>query len=538
MSGMLSVFLGRYKLVELGRQNLHRYQRKAVDFIFERPFSALFLDVGMGKCAIILTLIANLILRGSFQGPVLVVAPLRVARATWPTEIRLWKQSAGLDFTLIRAEDSDPDIHAIYREAYARRYEKERAAGEEPKVAARYAARYAAPFRLRAKELQRQRQTLNRKADIHIINIEALQWLVDFWEHRGCTTGQTWPYKMVVLDESSKFKDHTTNRFKALSKCLPRIKRLHQLTASPATEGYEQLFAQIFLLDRGERLGRSITAYRQKYFHKIDLRTGQVNPRSKYGKWVLKKGADEAIGEKIADICLVMKQEDHKDELGDLEWQSLKRPIVLDPTLMKNIEDFQKTFILKLDDIRIEALNSAALFNKLLQATSGAVYDEERNVVPVHNEKIEALRELKDELQGKPLLVGYWFQSSKDRLRKAFPEMVFMDKAGRAVDKWNRGEIGLLGMQAAGTAHGLNMQKGPGHDLCWFDLCWSAELYEQMIGRLARQGQRNITRVHHLLCLGTADEIVYQCLQDKQEGQRRLFEYIRAARARMERIAA
>lgn len=532
---MLSEFRGRYDRVVLGREHLHHYQKKAVRFLFDRPFSGLFLSVGMGKCVIILTLICELIIRGLFKGPCLVVAPLRVARATWPSEIREWKQSAGLSYELIRAEDSDPEIHAIWREKYQKRYQAERRVGEAPKIAARNAARYAAPFRLAAKEAKRRAQTLNRKADIHIVNIEALEWLVTFWEERGRTTGQTWPYKMVVLDESSKFKDHTTNRFKALNKCLNRIERLHELTASPATEGYQHLFAQLFLMDRGKRLGRNITAFLKRFFIKIDLKTGKVKPNAKHGKLVLKKGADKEIGELIADICLVMKAEDHKDELGDLEWLPIKRRIELDPDLKERIDDFERTFILKLDDMRIEALNSAALFNKLLQATSGAVYDGERNIIPVHDEKIEALRELIDELQGEPLLVGYWFKSSLVRLKRAFPQLVVMDKEGACIDDWNRGKIGLLAMQAAGTAHGLNLQKGPGHDLAWFDLCWSRELYEQLIGRLARQGQREVTRSHHLMCIGTADEIVYECLQDKGEGQRRLFEYIRAARARLER---
>lgn len=528
MSGTLSQFLGRYRLVELTREHLHRYQRKAIAFLLDRPFSALFLDVGMGKCVIILTLIADLILRGQFKGPCLVVAPLRVARATWPAEIRLWKQSAGLDFTLIRAEDSDPEIDAVWREQYRKRYEAELRVGEGKKIARRAAQRHANRHRLAAKEARKQALTMDRLSDIHLINIESLEWLVSFWEQRGKRTGQTWPYRMVVLDESSKFKDFTTNRFKALKKCLSRIERLHELTASPATEGYEQLFAQLYLLDRGERLGRAIGSYRAKYFHEIRL------GKTKHKKYELRKGADKKIGEKIADICLVMKQEDHKDELGDLEWQPLIRRIELDPPLMAKIRDFEKSFVLKLDDIRVEALNSAALFNKLLQATSGAVYDEERNVVPVHDEKIEALRELIEELQGEPLLVSYWFKSSLARLKKAFPQLVVMDKAGAVVDQWNKGRAPLVAMQAAGTAHGLNMQKGPGHDIAWFDLPWSAELYEQMIGRLARQGQRKLVRAHHLMCVGTADEIVYQCLQDKQEGQRRLFDYIRAARARME----
>lgn len=509
-----------YGGVVRGRKDLHRYQRRAVKFLYETPFSALFIDLGMGKSVICLTLLADLIKEG-WEGKCLVVAPLRVAKATWPEEIKEWKQAAGIEYSLIRAEDDDDEIKQIYKSIYDAEYARQRRVGETPSTAAGYARRAAQGPRQAAKELARQRQAMS-DAQLHIINIERLEWLVAFWEKMGREYGMKWPYDTVIVDESSKFKDYTTKRYRALKKCLPRIERLHTLTASPAAESFQHLFAQVFLLDRGKRFGRYVTHYLQRYFTEIKAAK----------KWVIKKGAEQKIAAKMADISLVMKASDYREELGMEEWLPVKRPIRLNEDMMARYHDFEKTMILKLDDMRIEAVNGAALFNKLLQMTSGAVYTEEKAVVPVHDEKIEALRELIDELQGEPLMVSYWFKSSLARLRKAFPKAVVMDKAGRCIPDWNAGKIPLLFIQPGGAAHGLNMQKGPGHDVAWFDLCWSRELYEQLIGRLNRQGQRQIVRSHHLMCVGTADEIVYDCLQDKGAGQERLFKYIRAARAR------
>lgn len=502
------------------RKDLHKYQRKAVRFLYETPFSALFIDLGMGKSVICLTLLADLIKEG-WEGKALVIAPLRVAKATWPEEIKEWKQAAGIEYSLIRAEDDDDEIKRLYKLHYDQEYQRQRKVGETPAVAAGYARRAAAPYRQAAKELQRQKQAMS-DAQLHIINIERLEWLVAFWERMGREYGLKWPYDTVIVDESSKFKDYTTKRYRALKKCLPRITRLHTLTASPAAESFQHIFAQIFLLDRGRRFGRYVTHFLQRYFTEI----------KQAKKWVIKKGSEQKIAAKMADISLVMKARDYREELGIEDWLPVKRPIRLNEDMMARYHDFEKTMILKLDDLRIEAVNGAALFNKLLQMTSGAVYTEEKTVIPVHDEKIEALRELIDELQGEPLMVSYWFKSSLARLRKAFPGAVVMDKAGRCIPDWNAGKIKLLLMQPGGAAHGLNMQKGPGHDVAWFDLCWSRELYEQLIGRLNRQGQRQIVRSHHLMCVGTADEIVYDCLQDKGAGQERLFKYIRAARAR------
>lgn len=510
----------KYGKVVRTLDDFHPYQHDAVQWLYEKPRSALFIDLGLGKTAIALALLAQL-LREGWRGKCLVIAPLRVAKATWPTEIGEWKFAAGIDYSLIRAEDEDPEIKAIYKEAYDREYRRQRRVGETPAVAARYAARKASVPRQEAKEAMRSRQALS-SARLHIVNLERLEWLVQFWEKMGRMFGMKWPYDTIIIDESSKFKDYTTARYKALKKCLGRIDRIHTMTASPAAESYQHIFAQIFLLDQGRRFGRSVLWFLRSYFHEIKAAR----------KWKIKPGAEKKIASKIADIAMVLKVEDAGIDLKG--WLPVPRKIVLSDELMERYDDFERTMILRLDDLRIEALNGAVLFNKLLQMTSGAVYDEEKTVVPIHDEKIEALRELIDELQGEPLMVSYWFKSSLSRLRKAFPRAAVMDPSGKCIDPWNAGKIDLLFIQPGGAAHGLNMQKGPGHDIAWFDLCWSRELYEQTIGRLARQGQRQKVRSHHLMAVGTADELVYEALQNKGEGQDRLFAYIREARKRID----
>lgn len=508
-----------YGKVIRDKADLHEYQHNAVQWLYEKPYSALFIDLGLGKTAIALALIAQL-LREGWHGKALIIAPLRVAKATWPTEIREWKFAAGIDYSLIRAEDDDDEIRKIYKEAYDPEYARQRRVGEKPNVAARYAQRVGAAARQAAKEVLRERQAMS-SSHVHIINLERLEWLTEFWAKMGRLFGMHWPYSTVIIDESSKFKDHTTKRYRALKKCLPYIDRLHTMTASPAAESYVHIFAQIFLLDRGKRFGRSLRTYQMNYFREIKAAH----------KWVIKPGSDKKIASKIADIAMVLKTKDAGIDLKG--WLPVPRPIILNEDLKARYDDFESTMILKLDDLRVEALNGAVLFNKLLQMTSGAIYDEEKRVVPIHDEKIEALRELIDELQGEPVMVSYWFKSSLARLRKAFPEATVMDKAGKCIDAWNAGKIPILFIQPGGAAHGLNLQKGPGHDVAWFDLCWSRELYEQTIGRLARQGQAQVVRSHHITAVGTADEYVYDALQDKGEGQDRLFEFIREARARL-----
>jgi len=507
-----------YGKVIRDKDDLHEYQHDAVQWLYEKPYSALFVDLGLGKTAIALALLAKLSLEG-WIGKCLVIAPLRVAKATWPTEIKEWRYAAGLEHVLIRAEDDDDVIRDVYRETYAEERRKQLRVGEPPHHATRFAAKKAQAARAAAKEALRRRQALS-SAQVHIVNLERLEWLVAFWEEMGRTFGMRWPYSTVIIDESSKFKDHTTKRYRALKKCLPLINRLHTMTASPAAEGYLHIFAQIFLLDRGKRFGRNVRNFNLTYFNEIKAAHS----------WRIKKGSEQKIAAKIADIAMVLKAEDAGLDLKG--WLPVARRIVLNADLMERYNEFERTMILRLEDLRVEALNGAVLFNKLLQMTSGAVYDDEKRVVPIHDEKIETLRELVDEIDGTPVMVPYWFKSSLARLRRAFPEARVMDGKNSTIDAWNAGDIDMLLIQPGSAGHGLNLQKGPARDIAWFDLCWSRELYEQTIGRLARQGQANVIRSHHLMAVDTADELVYDALQNKGEGQDRLFAYIRQAAAR------
>jgi SNF2 family DNA or RNA helicase len=520
--------LHHYEGIEVERiirspEDMHGFQRKAKRFLRDHPMSFLFIDVGMGKTVISLTLIRDLLDSG-WKGRALVIAPLRVAKVTWPDEIEEWQHLQDIPYTLIRAEDDDEEIKAEFDAVYKPRYEKERWYGETPADAAKFARAKANPIRQAAKEAKRERLALE-DTPLHVINIERVEWLVDFWKSRWKTHREKWPYDTIIIDEASKFGIHSTLRFKALKKILPRVKRLHELTASPASEGYMKLFAMTYLLDGGERLGRNITAYRNRHYSQ--------NPYSK--AWILHKGHDEKIAHKIADITMRLSADDYPEILGKNKWLPLKRKVRLPDELMDIYRRFEETMFLHFDTHEIEALNGGALVNKLLQFAAGAVYDESKKVVAVHNEKIEALRELKEELGDEPLMVCYWFKSSLDRLKKAFPKAVVMDKAGKCVKPWNEGKIDMLLINPGSAAHGLNMQKGPGHDITFFDLVWSRELYEQVIGRLARQGQRQTVRVHHLLVVGSADELVYDTLVDKGEGQERLFNFIRAMQRRIEK---
>lgn len=506
------------------REDMHAFQRRAKWFLYDNPMSFLFIDLGMGKTIICLSLLRDLMDLG-WKGKALVIAPLRVAKATWPDELGEWEHLQGIPYTLIRAEDDDDDIKEQYQAAYRPRYAKERHFGEAPADAAKFARAVAQPARQAAKEAKRQALALE-DTPLHIVNVERLEWLVEFWRGRWKTHRQRWPYDTVFIDESTKFGVHNTNRFRALKKVLKRIKRLHELTASPASEGYMKIFAMTYLLDQGERLGRNITAYRERHF------TENQYTR----KWNLKRGHDEKIAEAIADITLRLDSNDYRHDLGDSsDWIPLKRKIKLPSDLMEIYWRFEETMFLRYDTEEIEALNGGALVNKLLQFAAGAVYNESKKIVAIHDEKIEALRELKEELGDTPLMVCYWFKSSLDRLKKAFPKAVVMDKAGKCIKPWNEGKIDMLLINPGSAAHGLNMQKGPGHDIAFFDLVWSRESYEQVIGRIARQGQKQLVRVHHLIVVGSADELVYDTLVDKGAGQERLFEFIRAMQRRIEK---
>lgn len=521
-----------FRLVERGPEDMHDYQNEAVEFLWERPFSALFIDLGLGKTVISLTVIARIVSQLFEQDadeghPVLVIAPLKVATQTWPNEIPLWAHTAGLSYVVIRAEgdefkdeikaagqrrvDAVKDFYAdMPKEARTAFMNGERAAAETDQ-------KYVIMGRLARK-----------RACIHIINREAVYWLASVFR-------DAWPYRTVIIDESSNFKDYSTERFRALKAVRKHITRLHLLTATPAPETYIDLFAQIFLLDGGERFSRSITWFKEKWF-----------TEDKYTrKWKPRPGAQDEITKLISPICLVMKAEDYLD----LEKPTLRaRLLKMQPSQIEMYRKMETDFVMELPGgVEILAENGADQAQKLLQLCSGTVYETKTVPHPkikgefkkvkvthhVHDLKIEDLENLIEELQGKPILVAYWFQSSLDRLKKVFPQGKVMDKEGKLVKEWNTGKLPICFIHPASGAHGLNMQKG-GHHLYLFDLFYSLELFLQLIGRLARQGQVNPVSVHLPQVIGTVDEVVVAAQMEKRNAQDDLFRRLKLLRKRAE----
>lgn len=471
----------RFRHVERQREDMHGYQDTASEFIRENPFSALLIDMGLGKTISSLSVIAEIVcdLICESDDKILVVAPLRVAVDTWPTEIAKWQHTAWLNHVVIRDEGK------------------------------------------RTKE-----QMALSSASIHIINREQLEWLVYFWK-------EDWPYRTVFIDESSSFKDHKSLRFKALAKVRRTpglITRLHCLTATPAAESYIHLFPQIYLLDLGHRLGKNITAYRERYFN-----------YNRYSmKYTLRPGADEEILGKIADVCLVMKANDY---LPRKEPTIIQRKVLLDQRQLDLTKGLERNFLMTLPDgTEIEAKTAAILSSMLLQMASGSVYEtllvedwdtddlkKVKKVHHLHDHKIDTLKEIFEEsqTQGEPLLVAYHFQSSLARLKKAFPKATVMDKAGKCIKPWNAGKLPMLLIHPQSAGHGLNLQLGPGRTLIFFDLIYSLENYLQTIGRLDRQGQKGSVVVQLLVAQGTRDELVAECLFKKQDAQDMLFRILK-----------
>lgn len=529
MRSLRDEIAAKYALVRREEEDLHGYQEDAYEFLDKNPFSALFIDTGLGKTVICLTLIARLLELFAFNR-VLIIAPIRVAAQTWPNEIPIWRHTAHLNWSVIRAEDDDEEVISAGKAAYqeARWW----AADDKEARSAQSRARTA-----KKEELRKRRAA--SPASVHVIDREHTQWIVDQYsefkvkrvktkegrivEKRVRTKIVDWPYDVVIIDESSSFKDHTTSRFKALLAVRKHLARMHQLTATPASESYLHLFPQIFLLDRGKRLGNSVTAYRERFFNHNEYRR----------TYTLKDGAEQEISALISDICLVMKSEDYLDEQPPL---FPARRISLDPAQEAIYRKFEKEFILELPDGEIiEAETTASLAQKLMQLASGAIYRADGSYHVFHDHKIEDLRQLVEELDGSPLFVSYWFQSTRDRLKKAFPQIQFMDKAGKMVHPWNEGKIPILAAHPASVGHGLNMQYGPGHDVYNFDAYWSYELFYQFYRRIHRQGQTKRVRVHNPRVLRTRDELVFDGLEDKRDMQEVLFNEIKARRRQLAR---
>ena len=443
------------------------YQKYATEHIIENPYCGLFLDMGLGKTVSTLTAINFLMYEDLAVDKVLVIAPLRVADVTWPEEIKKW----------------DHIKHITYS-----------------KVLGSAAKRKAA---------------LKEKADIYIINRENVAWLIGLY-------GSAFPFDMVVIDELSSFKSPKAIRFKALKQVRPLINRVVGLTGTPAPNTLIDLWSQMYLLDMGERLGKFIGQYRRNYFN-----PGQTNGHVVYN-YKLRSGSEQAIYNRISDICISMKARDYLDLP---ERVNRKVDITLSGRDQKRYIDFEKKMVLDFmgeDEEAISVINAAGLSNKLLQFANGAVYNETGKVKEIHKAKIDTLEEIVDCANGQPVLVFYSFRHDYYRiakhLKKYKPRKL---EDSKDIEDWNEGKIQLLLAHPASCGHGLNLQAG-GNIIVWFGLNWSLELYQQANARLDRQGQTKNVIIHHLITKGTIDEDVLEAIENKASGQDALMEAIKA----------
>ncbi len=444
----------------------HSYQRYCIDRICNDPAIGLFLDMGLGKTAITLSAIKRLKYEMWCVRKVLVIAPKKVAESVWSKEATKWIQLSGLRFAFVLGTAED------------------------------------------------RRRALAETADVYMINRENTQWLVDYYQH-------SWPFDMVVLDESSSFKNHRAKRFKSLKLVRSHINRIVELTGTPNPRGLMDLWAQVYLLDGGKRLGRTISAYRDAWF------VPDKRNRTTIFSYAPKLGAAEEIHNRISDICISMKSEDYL-ELPDLIYEDI--PVVLDPTAQKAYNRLERDMLLEVDDETVITAGSAAtLRGKLLQLCNGAVYDEEGEVVTVHDCKLESLLETVEQLNGQHAIICYNFKHDRTRLvegLKATHLRVEVYEGKRQEEAWNAGEVDLLLVQPASCGYGLNLQNG-GHHIIWFGLNDSLELYQQTNKRLHRQGQPYPVIVHHLLVQGGTDEDVIKALNSKADVQDCLLEALK-----------
>ena len=440
----------------------HNYQAYAIDYIETHPVAAVLLDMGLGKTVISLTAIADLLFDSFEAHRILVVAPLRVARDTWPAEIAKWKHLQHLTYAVCVGTP------------------KER------------------------------RTALMSRADITIINRENLGWLIE-------SSGFDFNYDMVVIDELSSFKNHKSKRFQSLMKVRPKVKRIIGLTGTPSSNGLMDLWAEFKLLDFGKRLGRFITHYRNNYFIP-DKRNGEIIYSYKPMPY-----AEDAIYRKISDITISMKSTDH---LQMPELITSQYEVQLSEEEEKRYEELKADFILELPEGEITAANAASLTGKLSQLANGAIYDDDGNILEFHDRKLDALDDLIEAANGKPLLVAYWFKHDLQRIKKRFD--VREIKTSKDIMDWNHGDIPVAVIHPASAGHGLNLQAG-GSTLIWFGLTWSLELYQQTNARLWRQGQTSGTVViEHIITKGTIDERILKALSMKEVTQSALIDAVKA----------
>lgn len=414
-----------------------------------------------GKTAITLTALFDLCLDRFLIRKVLVIAPLRVARDTWPAEIRKWDHLSGLTYSV--------------------------AVGSEAE----------------------RRAALSRSADVYVINRENVDWLV-------AKSGIPFDFDMIVIDELSSFKSNQAKRFKSLLKVRPKVKRIVGLTGTPSSNGLMDLWAEFRLLDLGQRLGRYITHYRNAFFTP-DKRNGEV-----IFSYKPLPGAEDVIYDRISDITISMKSADY---LQLPECVINEVPVVMDEKEMAVYDGFREDMVAKIKGKEIDAANAAVLSGKLLQMANGAVYDEDKNSLHIHDRKLDALEDLIEGANGKPVLIAYWYQHDAQRIKERFS--VREIKTSRDIEDWNAGKISAAIIHPASAGHGLNLQAG-GSTLIWFSLTWSLELYQQTNARLHRQGQKDTVVIHHIIAKGTIDEDVMKALRKKERTQDALINAVRA----------
>jgi SNF2 family DNA or RNA helicase len=458
----------------LQRSNLHPYQLTTIDHIHVNPFAGVFLDMGLGKTVSSLTAGIELICNFDVNA-FLVIAPKRVAETVWAEECENWAHLQGVKCV---------------------------------KVIGTPAQRIAA---------------LAKPADFYLMGRDNVVWLAEVL----AKAKKRPPFDALIIDELSSFKNHQSKRFKKLRSMRPLFNRVIGLTGTPAPNGYIDLWAQLFLLDAGERLGKTITGYRKQYFH-----PGATNGHIVYN-YVLNKGADEAIQSKIDDICISMKAKDYLNLPKRFE-NFIK--VRLDAADLAKYKEFEKESVLELirgeeDDTKsiesIIASNAAVLTGKLLQYANGAIYTEDGDIMEIHDAKLKELEDIIDNANGNPVLIAYNFKHDKERICKQLSKYKPRDIKEEGVQaKWNKGEIPVMLAHPASAGHGLNIQKG-GHIMVWFGLTWSLELYQQFNARLDRQGQTKPPIIHHLIATGTVDERVIKVLQGKDASQNGLMEALK-----------
>lgn len=446
----------------------HPYQQYAINRVVSDPAVALFLEPGLGKTVITLTAIKELqAYRWEVFRP-LVVAPKKVAEATWATEAAKWDHLKDMTVVPILG-NTKQRIKALYS-----------------------------------------------PGNIWVTNRENLPWLVDYCRN-------DWPFDMVVLDESTSFKNSRAKRFVALKRVRPRIRRMVELTGTPSPNGLPDLYAQIYLLDGGARLGRTLTSFREIY-----MSQDYAHPGQQYRTYSLLPGADQRIRDAIADICVSMKTEDYLT-LPDFIENIV--PVVLDPAASKAYTKLEREMLLQVDTETITAGTAAVLNGKLLQLCGGAVYSNEGEVVPVHNCKLDAFLELIEQLNGEHALVFYWFQHERDRIVTALKDTGLRVRVYESPDDeqaWNAGEVDVLLAHPVSCGYGLNLQAG-GHHCIWYTLPnWALEIFQQANKRLHRQGQKYPVISHLLITQGGVDQDVLASLQSKGDGQEALMQALKA----------